>query len=107
HFSLTSHRPHRHLPSFPTRRSSDLFALRRRLRFLMRDLGAELFLDVLQAFPRDRVPAVVVDRSGSEQTDSHLRRGRSRRGGARRDRKSTSLNSSHMAISYAVFCLKK
>src|SRR2546430_6078315 len=28
-------------------------------------------------------------------------------GGARRDRKSTRLNSSHSQISYAVFCLKK
>src|SRR4051812_49482959 len=28
-------------------------------------------------------------------------------GGDRRDRKSTRLNSSHMSISYAVFCLKK
>src|SRR5205814_3800422 len=27
--------------------------------------------------------------------------------GARRDRKSTRLNSSHLGISYAVFCLKK
>src|SRR5690242_21291385 len=32
-------------------------------------------------------------------------RGRELRGGA--DRKSTRLNSSHMSISYAVFCLKK
>src|SRR5215204_6604783 len=30
-----------------------------------------------------------------------------RRGGLRRDRKSTRLNSSHTVISYAVFCLKK
>src|SRR5436309_11651851 len=29
------------------------------------------------------------------------------RGGAARDRKSTRLNSSHVKISYAVFCLKK
>src|SRR5690348_17677065 len=29
------------------------------------------------------------------------------RGGARTDRKSTRLNSSHPSISYAVFCLKK
>src|SRR5690625_6323296 len=29
------------------------------------------------------------------------------RSGNRRDRKSTRLNSSHVAISYAVFCLKK
>src|SRR5690625_6781593 len=39
------------------------------------------------------------------------RRARDRRDGARRrrrpDRKSTRLNSSHVAISYAVFCLKK
>src|SRR2546426_4497024 len=28
-------------------------------------------------------------------------------GGGRRDRKSTRLNSSHLVISYAVFCLKK
>src|SRR5574340_1366340 len=43
---------------------------------------------------------------------SRGRRGRTRRppaGGpaARRDRKSTRLNSSHQKISYAVFCLKK
>src|SRR5436305_11101389 len=40
----------------------------------------------------------------------HARRLRMRRGGlqrARRDRKSTRLNSSHVRISYAVFCLKK
>src|SRR5256885_6909712 len=30
-----------------------------------------------------------------------------RRSGAGRDRKSTRLNSSHLVISYAVFCLKK
>src|SRR5205814_9605541 len=30
-----------------------------------------------------------------------------RRGGRRQDRKSTRLNSSHLGISYAVFCLKK
>src|SRR5438874_11658146 len=30
-----------------------------------------------------------------------------RRAGKRRDRKSTRLNSSHVEISYAVFCLKK
>src|SRR5256885_14684347 len=32
---------------------------------------------------------------------------RARRGRDRRDRKSTRLNSSHLVISYAVFCLKK
>src|SRR5690242_20953778 len=33
--------------------------------------------------------------------------GRTARSGRRGDRKSTRLNSSHMSISYAVFCLKK
>src|SRR5256885_3437637 len=39
----------------------------------------------------------------------HHRRhaGERRQAGARRDRKSTRLNSSHLVISYAVFCLKK
>src|SRR5699024_12174496 len=36
-----------------------------------------------------------------------LRRGRASRGRRRGDRKSTRLNSSHVSISYAVFCLKK
>src|SRR5690625_6919196 len=36
--------------------------------------------------------------------DVHVR---DHRGGPERDRKSTRLNSSHVAISYAVFCLKK
>src|SRR5437660_2682385 len=34
-------------------------------------------------------------------------RAAARKNGGRRDRKSTRLNSSHVAISYAVFCLKK
>src|SRR6266480_5486369 len=36
-----------------------------------------------------------------------VRRGRAARRRRTRDRKSTRLNSSHMSISYAVFCLKK
>src|SRR5439155_5511188 len=45
-------------------------------------------------------------RAGQQQQTQayHLRRGA---GALRRDRKSTRLNSSHVAISYAVFCLKK
>src|SRR5437899_12877227 len=74
--------PHRHLHSFPTRRSSDLAT------------------PPWAAGPRPR-----------RGTASHARR----RGAAPRrylprtlrDRKSTRLNSSHLGISYAVFCLKK
>src|SRR5437870_8429813 len=43
-----------------------------------------------------------------EERDARLRRdAETRAGEITRDRKSTRLNSSHVAISYAVFCLKK
>src|SRR5690606_40617496 len=38
---------------------------------------------------------------------AHRDRGQCARHGGRQDRKSTRLNSSHVKISYAVFCLKK
>src|SRR2546426_4313148 len=53
---------------------------------------------------------------GDRQRDRLAEKGRRERGGAhgvghrdrhRADRKSTRLNSSHLVISYAVFCLKK
>src|SRR5690606_41580742 len=92
---------HRDLHSFPTRRSSDLGGAV----FAVRDAGLELELH-----RRLRRP----DRPGRGQK----RRLRRLRGGAahgamelalleRTDRKSTRLNSSHVKISYAVFCLKK
>src|SRR5690242_21274963 len=40
-------------------------------------------------------------------THSHTGEGTVAGGGGVQDRKSTRLNSSHMSISYAVFCLKK
>src|SRR3989442_9841060 len=46
-----------------------------------------------------------VDRPGPRTQVSHVHR--DRQAGATRDRKSTRLNSSHVRISYAVFCLKK
>src|SRR5437870_11360332 len=58
-------------------------------------------------------PYTTLFRSG-DATDLHRRSGRDQSGSrakarrdAGRDRKSTRLNSSHVAISYAVFCLKK
>src|SRR5204863_9676787 len=76
---------HRDLHSFPTRRSSDLRIDR-------------------------RVDAELGDRTRQVGRGVEVRE----RGGRRRDqpvacedRKSTRLNSSHVEISYAVFCLKK
>src|SRR5262245_65809489 len=68
---------HPDLHSFPTRRSSDL-----------ERVGRQGHIDFGQA--RGQFPAV----GGGELP-------------ARLDRKSTRLNSSHLGISYAVFCLKK
>src|SRR5690625_6683268 len=78
-FSLRSF-VHRDLLSFPTRRSSDLA---RRCRALDQSTHATHSSDS----PR-----------GVRQSPSCT---------GRQDRKSTRLNSSHVAISYAVFCLKK
>src|SRR5690606_41327948 len=83
------------LHSFPTRRSSDLSLSR-----------------TMPAFPPE-CGAGPLERTGPRV--NHIRS--HERGGARptpadtrrdvRDRKSTRLNSSHVKISYAVFCLKK
>src|SRR5256885_7205185 len=42
-----------------------------------------------------------------QRRGAHHRQEGHRRGAQRADRKSTRLNSSHLVISYAVFCLKK
>src|SRR2546426_8622254 len=65
---------------FPTRRSSDLFGLSHWVR----------------EQPPQRLPQVLAPHVRTEDE-----------GQDRRDRKSTRLNSSHLVISYAVFCLKK
>src|SRR3989442_10959386 len=61
-------------------------------------------------FPHETIPASDPDSllraSRRNQAGASTRRGRPR-GRSRRDRKSTRLNSSHVRISYAVFCLKK
>src|SRR5437899_7271395 len=76
---------HRNLHSFPTRRSSDLHGA---------CLGAS-------AHVCSRVRAKTAIFQGIDHES------RRRKRGEERDRKSTRLNSSHLGISYAVFCLKK
>src|SRR5699024_12786219 len=87
---LYSSRDHRDLHSFPTRRSSDL---RRRLR-----------IRPCRPRPNSRGRGRA---SPPRPASSPTFRVRVRGGLARPDRKSTRLNSSHVSISYAVFCLKK
>src|SRR5690625_7149127 len=86
---LPGARDPRFLPSFPTRRSSDLEPQVR---------GRTLVTDVADA-DLLQVPAPATQQL--EQALAHLG------GHTRGDRKSTRLNSSHVAISYAVFCSKK
>src|SRR2546426_3122080 len=56
--------------------------------------------NVVERFTRDRIARA----SRCRDAIRGLREGRL---GGQRDRKSTRLNSSHLVISYAVFCLKK
>src|SRR5207249_10740689 len=86
-FFFSSSAALRHLHSFPTRRSSDLLDARREPR-------------VGSAAGEPHAAA----RRAAEEMDRRPLEGDDRRAG---DRKSTRLNSSHVSISYAVFCLKK
>src|SRR5690554_7693118 len=98
-FLQTSGYP-RELPSFPTRRSSDLASSGLERRFLEpfkhRLYGAIPELDYAHDAVRDALPANIKVSEFFFQAASFLK-----------DRKSTRLNSSHVRISYAVFCLKK
>src|SRR5438874_12952941 len=80
-FLFSYYGDHRDLHSFPTRRSSDL----------CQRLGKKE--------GRDAVATPGRGPDGGEGVEHAL--------GAATDRKSTRLNSSHVEISYAVFCLKK
>src|SRR5437870_13290604 len=78
---------HQDLHSFPTRRSSDLIVPRAAL-LGWHGLGSALVHESGRRFRRS-------DQVGRQDAARDL------------DRKSTRLNSSHVANSYAVFCLKK
>src|SRR5699024_12377101 len=98
HLSVVSSALH----SFPTRRSSDLDGLKKG-----GDSGAKLPLHQLGLVLQHlSLPGCIQHRQATLQFvlahpggDSHAL--------AEQDRKSTRLNSSHVSISYAVFCLKK
>src|SRR5439155_2449396 len=83
--------PH-HLHSFPTRRSSDLL--------LDRVVGQHLRRQGFQRRIGQGAEPIFMHRANGVTLQPQI-------GDSRQDRKSTRLNSSHVAISYAVFCLKK
>src|SRR5699024_12271373 len=80
--------------SFPTRRSSDLEAT-------LAAVARKLHLDGCLRLARGE------ENQGGRQRDSLLSDAMEAVFGGVLDRKSTRLNSSHVSISYAVFCLKK
>src|SRR5690349_24044138 len=100
-YFFTSHGHHRYPHSFPTRRSSDLAAV------------LKVLLDAKAALNTDNF-----DKSDIQSDYFHVgfyaymhiggfERPFTVKAAAPVDRKSTRLNSSHVEISYAVFCLKK
>src|SRR5699024_11339563 len=85
---------HPALPSFPTRRSSDLGLTGARLVVALVCAAMTTFAQLYS--PQGVLPQVAHDLDTTADTAALTI-----------DRKSTRLNSSHVSISYAVFCLKK
>src|SRR5690606_42147285 len=86
----------RALHSFPTRRSSDLLSI---LPELISGGVKHFRLEALYENPgeiKEKIALYQMALQGKPQEELEIR-----------DRKSTRLNSSHVKISYAVFCLKK
>src|SRR5690606_41926878 len=97
-FLFSSSRDHPHPHSFPTRRSSDLhFTLPPPLQ-LHRQLPQPAPLRLVHRIPHRFIHPLAHAVGHLDAVHLHL---------LDRDRKSTRLNSSHVKISYAVFCLKK
>src|SRR5690606_41689648 len=104
---LRRHALPRVLPSFPTRRSSDLRLSDSEMRALkgytdgyepIREVNCVVFED------RDAANRWIDMLHGLDNPAGLLPWSAQQK---QRDRKSTRLNSSHVKISYAVFCLKK
>src|SRR5699024_12597632 len=101
--TLYAHDEHLKLHSFPTRRSSDLNQMDNAKNLLSSIWGN------IKSLIGDRASQILSDIK-TKFTDiktSIQNRITEAKNQLTRDRKSTRLNSSHVSISYAVFCLKK
>src|SRR5690606_40016340 len=102
-FVLSAYCDLRNLHSFPTRRSSDLADVRSDPRLSLG--GPDALAESARLLARGR-PRETGDRQRPPRGRGAVHRFAAG-GTGRGDRKSTRLNSSHVKISYAVFCLKK
>src|SRR5699024_12599812 len=102
---LYSSRHPLHLPSFPTRRSSDLFLISTRWVSPLNP-GVDCMVTCMASGPTEAREAATVTFTfvGNRRMASTALPVNTT---FCSDRKSTRLNSSHVSISYAVFCLKK
>src|SRR5699024_11466316 len=105
-FCLDSCRARCALHSFPTRRSSDLFILYGAI-----EAGGTKFVCAVGNSPLDIKEQATFPTETPEKTFQNVlnffQSFTLDALGVGSDRKSTRLNSSHVSISYAVFCLKK
>src|SRR5207253_4021537 len=102
---LTSHSHHSAPHSFPTRRSSDLLPQCTEMDAQLRQRFATRELEIANRVIAFRRCGIIARADKWDRSKKKCRgKGVSHHC---RDRKSTRLNSSHVAISYAVFCLKK
>src|SRR5690606_39506405 len=99
-FRVRSYCSHRHLHSFPTRRSSDLINAGH-VRVVSVERQSQLMQEIRTQQTDSFNPAQVAE-WGQQIGARYFITGK-----VFRDRKSTRLNSSHVKSSYAVFCLKK
>src|SRR5699024_11615442 len=90
------------LYSLPTRRSSDLLLMAPEIVLLALGGRVQLILHLLHPEHPALVQVLAQKQVEQEAEDGHKVQGQ----GPGPDRKSTRLNSSHVSISYAVFCLK-
>src|SRR5699024_12650506 len=99
--SFKQHRHHIHLHSFPTRRSSDLSTMKKVVKKMD---------DIYNVNDGKALPLMkheIQERIDTNQPVKPLEIVKKVLESDGQDRKSTRLNSSHVSISYAVFCLKK
>src|SRR5262245_62864444 len=96
---MYSYKYHRDLHSCPTRRSSDL--KRNETLIAMIERNVRVPVKVMGDL-RAQLAACHISESSLIELARHYGPDK-----IQRDRKSTRLNSSHLGISYAVFCLKK